>query len=50
MFINRFIAKVPCERKTSYLEIVRQRRNETLREYVAKFNPELDEARAVEAM
>ncbi|XP_021598868.1 uncharacterized protein LOC110604887 [Manihot esculenta] len=56
IFISRFIAGVPVDRKTSYLETVRQRRNETLREYVARFNtealqiPELDENRAVEAM
>ncbi|XP_021623842.1 uncharacterized protein LOC110623222 [Manihot esculenta] len=56
IFINRFIAGVPAERKTSYLEIGRQRKNESLREYVARFNtealqiPELDENRAVEAM
>lgn len=56
MFISRFIAEVPAERKTSYLETVKQRRNESLREYVARFNlkalqiSELDEARAVEAM
>ncbi|XP_021616539.1 uncharacterized protein LOC110617841 [Manihot esculenta] len=56
IFNSRFIAGVPADRKTSYLETVRQRRNETLREYVARFNtkalqiPELDENRAVEAM
>ncbi|XP_021606836.1 uncharacterized protein LOC110611038 [Manihot esculenta] len=56
IFISRFIAGVPADRKTSYLETVRQRMNETLREYVACFNtealqiPELDENRAVEAM
>ncbi|XP_021600727.1 uncharacterized protein LOC110606287 [Manihot esculenta] len=56
VFISRFIARVPADRKTSYLEIVKQRRNESLREYVAHFNtealqiPELDESRAVEAM
>ncbi|XP_021629659.1 uncharacterized protein LOC110627617 [Manihot esculenta] len=55
MFINSFIAGV-TERKMSYLETIRQRRNESLREYVARFNAEalqiseLDEARAVEAM
>ncbi|KAG8660874.1 hypothetical protein MANES_02G203175v8 [Manihot esculenta] len=55
-FINRFIAGVPAERKTSYLETVRQREGEYLREYVAHFNtealqiPDLDEGRAVEAM
>ncbi|XP_021621477.1 uncharacterized protein LOC110621504 [Manihot esculenta] len=56
VFINRFIVGVSAKRKTSYLEIVSQRRNESLREYVARFNSEalqifkLDEARAVEAM
>ncbi|XP_021618808.1 uncharacterized protein LOC110619606 [Manihot esculenta] len=51
IFISGFIAGVLAERKTSYLETVRQRRNESLREYVAKFNsetlqiPELDKAR-----
>ncbi|XP_021631830.1 uncharacterized protein LOC110629224 [Manihot esculenta] len=56
IFINRFIAGVPANRKTNYLETVRQKRNESLREYVARFNtealqiPELDESRAVEAM
>ncbi|XP_021598835.1 uncharacterized protein LOC110604835 [Manihot esculenta] len=51
-----FIAGVPAERKTSYLETIRQRRNESLREYVTKFNsealqiPELDEGKAVEAI
>ncbi|XP_021626962.1 uncharacterized protein LOC110625632 [Manihot esculenta] len=56
VFISRFIRGVPAKRKTSYLEIVRQRRNESLREYVARFNSEalqileLDEARVVEAM
>ncbi|XP_021616640.1 uncharacterized protein LOC110617953 [Manihot esculenta] len=55
-FISQFVAGVPAERKTSYLEMVRQRRDESLREYVARFNtealqtPELDEGRAVEAM
>ncbi|XP_043811986.1 uncharacterized protein LOC122723547, partial [Manihot esculenta] len=34
-FINRFIAGVPAERKTSYLEMVKQRKDESLREYVA---------------
>ncbi|XP_043806212.1 uncharacterized protein LOC122721718 [Manihot esculenta] len=56
VFISRFIAGVPADRKTSYLETIKQRRNESLREYVARFNmealqiPELDESRAVEAM
>ncbi|XP_043811552.1 uncharacterized protein LOC122723465 [Manihot esculenta] len=55
-FISRFIVGVPADRKMSYLETVRQRRDESLREYVARFNtealqiPELDEGRAVEAM
>ncbi|XP_021603794.1 uncharacterized protein LOC110608809 [Manihot esculenta] len=55
-FISRFIAGVPADRKTSYLKTVKQRRNESLREYVARFNtealqiPELDENRAVEEM
>ncbi|XP_021607728.1 uncharacterized protein LOC110611649 [Manihot esculenta] len=55
-FISRFIAGVPADRKTSYLETIRQRRDESLMEYVARFNtealqiPELDEGRAVEAM
>lgn len=40
MFISRFIAGVTAERKTSYLETVRQRRNEFLKEYVARFNSE----------
>ncbi|XP_043816052.1 uncharacterized protein LOC122724596 [Manihot esculenta] len=56
IFISRFIAGVPADRKTSYSETVKQRRNESLREYVARFNtealqiPDLDEGRAVEAM
>ncbi|XP_021600736.1 uncharacterized protein LOC110606296 [Manihot esculenta] len=56
VFISRFIARVPADRKTSYLETVRQKRNESLREYVACFNtealqiPKLDESRVVEAM
>lgn len=56
VFINRFIAGVPVGRKTSYLKTVKQMRNESLREYVARFNlealqiPELDKARAVEAL
>ncbi|XP_043808339.1 uncharacterized protein LOC110605473 [Manihot esculenta] len=55
-FISRFIARLPADRKTSYLEMVRQKRDESLREYVARFNtealqiPELDEGRAMEAM
>ncbi|KAG8645588.1 hypothetical protein MANES_10G076111v8 [Manihot esculenta] len=55
-FISRFIAGVPADRKTSYLETVKQKEGESLREYVARFNtealqiPELDEGRAVEAM
>ncbi|XP_021612947.1 uncharacterized protein LOC110615414 [Manihot esculenta] len=40
VFISRFIAGVTAERKTSYLETVRQRKNESLREYVARFNTE----------
>ncbi|XP_021626931.1 uncharacterized protein LOC110625604 [Manihot esculenta] len=56
IFISWFIARVPVEKNTSYLETVRQRKNESLREYVAYFNTkalqisELDESRAVEAM
>ncbi|XP_021597788.1 uncharacterized protein LOC110604045 [Manihot esculenta] len=56
VFINRFIAGVPTKRKTSYLKTVRQRRNKSLREYIARFNLEalqirkLDEARAIETM
>ncbi|XP_021595168.1 uncharacterized protein LOC110602049 [Manihot esculenta] len=56
IFISWFIAGVLDERKTSYLETVRQRKNEFLREYVARFNMEalqiqkLDESQAVEAM
>ncbi|XP_021623819.1 uncharacterized protein LOC110623198 [Manihot esculenta] len=56
IFISRFIAGILAEKKTSYMETVRQRKNESLREYVARFNskalqiPELDEARAVEVM
>ncbi|XP_021617928.1 uncharacterized protein LOC110618971 [Manihot esculenta] len=56
VFISQFIAGVPTDRKTSYLETVRQRRNESLREYIARFNTEalqiteLDKSRAVEAM
>ncbi|XP_043807332.1 uncharacterized protein LOC122721975 [Manihot esculenta] len=55
-FVSRFIVGVPTDRKTSYLETVRQKGDESLREYVACFNtealqiPELDEGRAVEAM
>ncbi|XP_043815317.1 uncharacterized protein LOC110607481 [Manihot esculenta] len=54
--ISQFIAGVPAYKKTSYLETVRQRRNESLREYVARFNTEalqileLDEGRVVEAI
>ncbi|KAG8639631.1 hypothetical protein MANES_14G158232v8 [Manihot esculenta] len=56
VFISIFITRVPAKRKMSYLKTIRQRRNESLREYVAKFNsetlqiPELDEGRVVEAM
>ncbi|XP_021625019.1 uncharacterized protein LOC110624212 [Manihot esculenta] len=56
LFISRFIAGIPVERKTSYLETVKQRKNESLREYVAHFNTEvlqiseLDESWVVEAM
>ncbi|XP_021631839.1 uncharacterized protein LOC110629234 [Manihot esculenta] len=56
IFINWFIAGVLAERKTSYLETIWQRKNESLRGYVAHFNTEalqiseLDESRAVEAM
>ncbi|XP_021609068.1 uncharacterized protein LOC110612597 [Manihot esculenta] len=56
IFISRFIAGVSAKRKTSYLETVRQRKNQSLREYVVRLNtealqiPELDESRAVEAM
>lgn len=56
VFINRFIAGILAERKMSYLEIVRQRRNESLRQYVARFNSEalqilqLEEARTIEAI
>lgn len=56
VFISRFIARVPVERKISYLETVRQRRNKSLREYMARLNsealqiPELDEGRAIEAI
>ncbi|XP_021595171.1 uncharacterized protein LOC110602053 [Manihot esculenta] len=51
VFISRFIIGVSAERKMSYLKTVCQRRNESLREYVAIFNskalqiPELDERR-----
>ncbi|XP_021598919.1 uncharacterized protein LOC110604945 [Manihot esculenta] len=56
VFINRFIVGLPVKRKMSYLEIMRHRGNESLREYVARFNsealqiPKIDEGRAVEAM
>ncbi|XP_043811036.1 uncharacterized protein LOC122723308 [Manihot esculenta] len=56
MFISRFIAGISAEIKTNHLETVRQRRNESLREYVTRFNlkalqiPELDEGRDVEVM
>lgn len=56
MFISRFIVGIPAEIKTNHLETVRQRRNESLREYVTRFNlkalqiPELDEGRDVEVM
>lgn len=56
LFIRMFIAGVPAERKTSYLETVKQMRNESLRECVARFNsevlqiPKLDKVRVVEAM
>lgn len=56
VFINRFIFEVLAERKTSYLETVRQRRNESFRQYVSRFNSKalqitkLDEGRVVEAM
>lgn len=55
-FVGRFIASVPAQRKTSYLEMVKQKKDETLWEYVTRFNakalqiPNLDESRAVEAM
>ncbi|XP_021612896.1 uncharacterized protein LOC110615362 [Manihot esculenta] len=39
VFISRFIDGVPVERKASYLETVRQRRNESLREYIARKPP-----------
>lgn len=39
-FMERFIASVLAQRKMSYLEMVRQRKDETLREYVARFNAE----------
>lgn len=38
LFIGKFIAGVMAGRKISYLETVKQSRNETLREYVARFN------------
>lgn len=47
---------MPKERKTSYLETIKQKGDETLREYVAKFNvealqiPDLNESRFIEAM
>ncbi|XP_021603908.1 uncharacterized protein LOC110608937 [Manihot esculenta] len=56
VFISQFIAGVLAERKTSYLETVWQRKNESLREYVDHFNtealqiPELDESQAMEAI
>lgn len=55
-FMKSFIASVQTQRKTSYLEIIKQKKDETLREYVAHFNakvlqiPNLDELRAVKAM
>lgn len=39
-FIGRLVANVLAERKTSYLKTVRQRTNESLREYVPRFNVE----------
>lgn len=39
-FMESFIASVPAQRKTSYLETIRQRRDKTLEEYVAHFNAE----------
>ncbi|XP_021611927.1 uncharacterized protein LOC110614642 [Manihot esculenta] len=56
VFISKFIVRVPTERKTSYLETIQQRKNESLKKYVAKFNSkalqisEMDEGRAVEAI
>lgn len=38
LFMGRFIASVPALRKTSPLETVRQKKDETLLEYVARFN------------
>lgn len=55
-FIRRFIASISTQRKINYLEMVRQKKDETLREYVTRFNaealqiPNLDEPKAVEAM
>lgn len=55
-FIGRFIASVSAQRKNSYMEIVRQRKDETLRGYVAHFDAKalqilnLDESRVVEAI
>lgn len=39
-FIGWLVANVLAERKTSYLKTVRQRTNESLREYVPRFNVE----------
>lgn len=53
LFISRFIVRVPAKKKTSYLETIKQRRNKSLRLYVAIFNsealqiPKLHEVRAV---
>lgn len=56
LFIGRFITSVLVGRKPSYLEIVKKRRNESLRGYMARFNskalqiPDLDEVRSIKAM
>lgn len=56
LFICRFIASILAGRKTSYLETIKKRQNESLREYMAIFNsealqiPDQDETRAIETM
>lgn len=55
-FIGCYIASLPTQGKNSHLKTVKQKKGETLREYMAKFNSkelqilDLDELQAMEAM
>lgn len=40
LFMGSFIASVSVQRKTNYLETVRQKKDKILREYVVRFNAE----------